>query len=51
MRSARAHREYVAVLRDLLQGKAVSFAGEQLVARGQLAIDAEPCPCCSPRSA
>ena len=37
-------REYVAVLRDLLQGKAVSFAGEQLVARGQLAIDAEPCP-------
>jgi F420-dependent oxidoreductase-like protein len=36
--------EYVAVLRDLLQGKAVSFAGEQLVARGQLAIDAEPCP-------
>jgi F420-dependent oxidoreductase-like protein len=37
-------REYVAVLRDLLQGKAVSFAGEQLVARGQLAIDAEACP-------
>jgi len=37
-------REYVAVLRDLLQGKAVSFAGEQLIARGQLAIDAEPCP-------
>jgi F420-dependent oxidoreductase-like protein len=37
-------REYVAVLRDLLQGKAVSFAGEQLVARGRLAIDAQPCP-------
>jgi F420-dependent oxidoreductase-like protein len=37
-------REYLAVLRDLLQGKAVSFAGEQIVARGQLAIDAQPCP-------
>jgi F420-dependent oxidoreductase-like protein len=37
-------REYLAVLRDLLHGKAVSFAGEQLVARGQLAIAAEACP-------
>lgn len=36
--------EMLRALRGLLAGEAIAIEGEELVARGQLAIDAAPCP-------
>ena len=37
-------REMLRALRALLSGESISLDGEEVVARGQLAIDAPPCP-------
>lgn len=37
-------REMLRALRGLLAGEAIAVEGEEVVARGQLAIDAPPCP-------